>query len=355
MATKNGNGEGSLVRHGDGWRLRWSLENGSRRSKVVGKMTERAAKALLRQIITDAERGLDPYPEPTKKTLLTDFVPEYLAFREHDMARGSWLNLKSIMKAHILPEFGHLAMDQVTQRRVDLWWASYAAHPVQRRNVFFALQKMMKTAKKWNVVPEVLFQIEGAGRDAAKPRPVFEVCDLDAVLSHLDPFYRPAVEVLLAGHMRLGELIALNADDYDRRTGKLRVERQKTKDGLTTETKTRQKKDVILMERGQLALERLPARISGPLFPGKRADRITRLGLRNAWNSARTEAGFPDMHLHDVRHVGLSLVAEVAGIIVAQERAGHASSTSTRRYLHTSARVHEEAVARLDELVRRIS
>ena len=70
---------------------------------------------------------------------------------------------------------------------------------------------------------------------------------------------------------------------------------------------------------------------------------------------AATEAGVHDFHLHDLRHVGLSLVVEEAGLIVAQERAGHASATSTRRYLHTSERVHEEAVEKIDALMRRIS
>jgi len=82
---------------------------------------------------------------------------------------------------------------------------------------------------------------------------------------------------------------------------------------------------------------------------------MPRKSPQDAWESAREAAGLPDLRLHDVRHIGLSLVNEVAGIVVAQERAGHASSTSTRRYLHTSARVHEEAVERLDALIRRIS
>lgn len=353
--AKKANGEGTLTRHGEGWRLRWTTPDGTRKSKVIGKMTEAAAKKVLRQLIADSERGVSTEPVPTKTIRFDAFAKEYLAAREPLVAVSTYRCWVSLLNTTLLPTFGDLTLDQITQRRVDIWWAHKASKPVLRRNAYFTLRSMMKLAVRWGYLAAWTVEIEGAGKDVAKPRPVFEISDVDAVLVHLDPFYRPAIEVLLSGHVRLGELVALDAEDYDRKTGKITVTKQKTQHGLTTDTKTRQHKTVRLLERGRVALDAMPPRIGGPLFPGERAERITRLALRKAWVKAATAAGLPDFHLHDIRHVGLSLVVEVAGIIVAQERAGHASATSTRRYLHTSERVHEEAVDALDELVRRIS
>jgi integrase len=328
------------------------MHDGRRKSKVVKGMTKRQAGAHLREI----QAGLVPEPEPTtKRIVFSDFAAEYLAAREPLVALGTYRNWVSLLNTTLLPAFGNLPLGQITQRRVDLWWARAGRKPVLRRNAYFTLRSMMKLAVRWSYLPAWTVEIEGAGKDVAKPRPTFEIHHVDAVLAYLDPFYRPAVEVLLSGHVRLGELVALDAGDHDRKTGKLTVTKQKTGQGLTTDTKTRQHKTVRLLERGRLALDGLPPRISGPLFPGERSERITRLALRKAWVKAATEAGFPDMHLHDLRHVGLSLVVEEAGLIVAQERAGHASATSTRRYLHTSDRVHEEAVEKVDALMRRIS
>jgi integrase len=352
---KKANGEGTLTRHGDGWRLRWSMPDGTRKSRVVGKMTEAAAKRLLRQLIADAERSVSTDPVPTKNIRFDVLAKEYLAAREPLVAVSTYRCWVSLLNTTLLPTFGELPLDQITQRRVDIWWAYKATKPVLRRNAYFTLRSMMRLAVRWGYLAAWTVEIDGAGKDVAKPRPVYEIRDVDAVLVHLDPFYKPAIEVLLSGHVRLGELVALNAEDYDRKTGKITVTKQRTQHGLTTETKTRQHKTVRLLERGRVALDANPRRIGGPLFPGKRGERITRLGLRKAWVQAATATGLPNFHLHDLRHVGLSLVVEVAGIIVAQERAGHASATSTRRYLHTSERVHDEAVEKLDELVRRIS
>lgn len=344
-------GAGSVEVYKDGYRLRWTEKDGTRRSKIVRPATKRQAEQLLREIVS----GLHVEESRPNGVRFSDLAQEYLSAREPLVAHGTYRNWVSLLNTTLLPAFGTLTLDQITQRRVDLWWARAGWKPVLRRNAYFTLRSMMKLAVRWGYLPAWTVEVEGAGKDVAQPRPTFEIQHVDRVLAHLDPFYRPAVEVLLSGHVRLGELVALDAGDYDRRTGKLTVTKQKTADGLTTDTKTRQHKTVRLLERGRVALDGLPTRISGPLFVGERSERITRRALRNAWVKAATEAGVPDFHLHDLRHVGLSLVVEEAGIIVAQERAGHASPTSTRRYLHTSDRVHEEAVKRIDALLRRIS
>lgn len=344
-------GAGSVEAYKDGYRVRWTDLSGRRRSKVLRGVTKRQAEVYLREV----QAGLHAEPVPTSSVRFDAFASEFLKARERTVAVGTYKNWVSLLNTTLLPAFGTLTLDQLTQRKVDLWWARAGLKPVLRRNAYFTLRSMMKLAVRWGYLPAWTVEIENAGKDVARPRPTFEIHHVDAVLAHLDPFYRAPVEVLLAGHVRLGELVALDAEDYDRKTGRLNVTKQKTKEGLVTDTKTRQHKTVRLLERGRLALDGLPVRISGPLFVGARSERITRNALRNAWVKAAAAAGVSDFHLHDLRHVGLSLVVEEAGLIVAQERAGHASPVSTRRYLHTSDRVHEEAVEKIDALVRRIS
>jgi len=344
-------GAGSVEAFKDGHRLRWTNADGERHSVVFRPSKKREAEARLREL----QAGRVPEPEPSpKRVLFLDFVQEYLAYREPDLAIGTVRNIRSMLNT-TLKSFEKLTLDQLDQRKIDFWWSRHAAQPVQRRNSFFALRAMMKVAYRWGYIPKWQVEIDGAGRDVAKPRPAFEVADMDKVLQHLPEHYRPIVLVIFAGHLRLGEAIGLDAQDYDRKTGVITVTRQRTKEGSTSQTKTGQHKRIKLLQRGIDALDSIPARIAGPLFPGVKAERMPRKSLQDAWESAREAAGLPDLRLHDVRHIGLSLVNEVAGIVVAQERAGHASSTSTRRYLHTSARVHEEAVERLDALIRRIS
>lgn len=341
-------GDGSITAHNGGYRLRWT-QDGTRRSKVVKGMTERQARAHLREL----QAGTVPAPTPTKRIRFDAFAQEYLAAREPVVALATYRCWQSLLRGPLRP-FQGLTLDQLDQRTIDIWWSRQGQHPVNRRNAYFMLRSMMRYAVRWGYIDSWSVVIDNAGRDVAKPRPDFTVADFDAVLEHVPAFYQAPLEVLFAGHLRLGELVALNGADY--RDGVITVTKQRTVHGQTTDTKTGQVKSIKLLDRGVQALATRPRVIgSAPLFAGERGERITRLAIQKAWARAREAAGRPDMHLHDLRHVSLSLVAEVAPLRVVQQRAGHASSTSTQRYMHADKRQHAEAVEKVDELLRRIS
>ena len=352
MAKQRGNGSGSISPYKNGWRLKWTMPDGSRKSKVIGKMSETAALRQLNEIILDVARG--EYQEtPTRRVRFDAFAKEYLAARESLVAVGTYKNWESLLRGP-LKSFEKLTLDHLTQKTIDIWWSRQSTHPVNRRNAWFLLRKMMRMAVRWGYLPSWTVVIDNAGKDVSTPRPDFTVADFDAVLAKLPEFYRAPVEVLFAGHLRLGELIALNGSDY--RDGYVTVTKQKTSQGLTTGTKTDQVKSVKLLDRGvQVLATRPPVIGTAPLFAGQRSERITRQGIQKAWQKAREVAGRQEMHLHDLRHISLSLVAEVAPLKVVQQRAGHASATSTQRYMHADKRQHAEAVERVDELLRRIS
>ncbi|MGO9657869.1 MAG: tyrosine-type recombinase/integrase [Acidimicrobiales bacterium] len=66
----------------------------------------------------------------------------------------------------------------------------------------------------------------------------------------------------------------------------------------------------------------------GPLIPQV---------LASAWSDARKAIGRPELHLHDLRHSGLTWSA-AAGATVAElmRRGGHASPAAALRYKHAS-------------------
>lgn len=352
MAKTRGNGSGSISPHKDGWRLRWVMPDGSRRSKVVGRMSRTSAERLLNEIVVDVARG-DYQETPSRRVRFDAFAKEYLDYREPQISLGTYRNNLSYLNRP-LASFSKLYMDQINQRTVDLWWSRQAAHPVNRRNAYFALRKMFKVAVKWGYVSAIPFEIENAGKDVSVPRPDWTMDDFDLVLTEVDPFYVSPLEVMFSAHLRLGELVALNGADY--RDGAVNVSKQRTEQGLTTDTKTGQHATTKLMGRGVQATEARPRVIgTAPLFAGVKAARMPRKSLQDAWNKACEGAGLVNFHVHDIRHIGLSLVAESgAAEKVVQQRARHASSTSTKRYIHTSKRQHEEAVVKLDQLVNRL-
>jgi integrase len=59
--------------------------------------------------------------------------------------------------------------------------------------------------------------------------------------------------------------------------------------------------------------------------------------LHRCWSKARISIGRPDLHLHDLRHTGLTLAA-ATGATTAElmHRAGHSSASAALRYQHAT-------------------
>jgi integrase len=84
----------------------------------------------------------------------------------------------------------------------------------------------------------------------------------------------------------------------------------------------------------------------GRLFTGPRGGRISTAVLRDAthWDDVVTALGYEHLRRHDLRHTGLTWLAD-AGVLphVLQKIAGQGSITTTQRYLHPDRRSFEAA------------
>jgi integrase len=73
------------------------------------------------------------------------------------------------------------------------------------------------------------------------------------------------------------------------------------------------------------------------LFTMESGAPLTAATLQRAWAKARLAVGRQDLHLHDLRHTGLTLAA-ATGATTAElmHRAGHASASAALRYQHAT-------------------
>lgn len=351
---KRSHGQGTVEEYRDGHRLKWTTPEGGRGSKVYRPSSRSQAERELRRILTEVEKG--EHQDDRRGSVTFDaFFKDWLALREMEVKPSTYNNLVSIHRTMLSPTFGTKKLNTITRRSVDVWWAKHSIHPVQRRNSYYALRGALEQAVDWGLLSASPCKVKDPGKDVSVKRPTWGVEDFDTVLAHVDEFYRPAIEVMFSAHLRLGELIALDWSDVSR-DGMISVTKQRLGLGFTADTKTGQHKRIKLLQRGTDALQALPRGFGNtPVFPGERAARMPRRSLQNAWSDAVTAAGLENFHVHDVRHIGLSLVAEAgASERIVQERAGHASATSTRRYLHSNERMHADAVEKVDALVSKL-
>jgi integrase len=152
---------------------------------------------------------------------------------------------------------------------------------------------------------------------------------------------------------RIGEVSGVRAGDIDRATWIWTVRRQTTPGpgGLLDKgTKGKRSRKVPLIpEVRDLVAARLDAVGPDPtarLFTGPRGGRITTAVLRDAthWDEVVTQLGYEHLRRHDLRHTGLTWLADAGvPVHVLRKIAGHGSLTTTQRYLHPDDRSLQDA------------
>ncbi|MQY02069.1 tyrosine-type recombinase/integrase [Actinomadura macrotermitis] len=178
----------------------------------------------------------------------------------------------------------------------------------------------------------------------------------DALVERSADRYRGWGEVVLFAACtatRIGEVSGVRAGDIDRDTWIWNVRRQTTPGpgGLIDKgTKGKRARKVPLIEeiRGLVGqrLEALKDKPMDRLFTGPRGGRITTAVLRDAthWDEVVTRLGYEHLRRHDLRHTGLTWMADAGvPVHVLRKIAGHGSLTTTQRYLHPDARSITEA------------
>ncbi|GAA2282364.1 hypothetical protein GCM10010149_28800 [Nonomuraea roseoviolacea subsp. roseoviolacea] len=147
---------------------------------------------------------------------------------------------------------------------------------------------------------------------------------------------------------RIGETSGVRVGDIDTRTWTWTVRRQTTPGpgGLIDKgTKGKRARAVPLIEEVRDLIARRMAEMdhdpSARLFTGPRGGRITTAVLRDAthWDEVVTSLGFEHLRRHDLRHTGLTWMADAGvPVHVLRKIAGHGSLSTTQRYLHPDAR-----------------
>ncbi|MDP4333567.1 tyrosine-type recombinase/integrase [Curtobacterium sp. A7_M15] len=333
------------------------LEGGKHVSAGTFATAKEAWKALA-AIQTDIDRGEHVEVEKGRLTF-AEHAQNVLEHRRGDLRDSTVRNWQQSLRAQLLPTFGRMAVADITVGDVDRWWAAFKHKAPSRRNSYFVMANIMRYAVRWQIIKSSPCVIENAGRDVSTKRPDFTVDDFRAVVAHMPLFMGPALWTMFAAHLRVSEVCGINREDYDRATGILHVRRQYVSHGPRSlgPTKTGAVKKVRLLAPGRAALEAHLDSTEGQgwqaMFHGPRGHRMNPRSIQDAWEQAREAAGLPNFHVHDARHIGLTLVAQsgVASLRDLMARGGHTTASAAIRYLHSSAEQDAKVAAATDALL----
>jgi integrase len=171
--------------------------------------------------------------------------------------------------------------------------------------------------------------------------------------------------VLLATwcQLRRGEILGLRRCDVDEVHSIIRVEQSRTiaRDGssIIKPPKTRAGRRSLAVPESVMNvvlwhLDRYTETTSESLLFSARNGQPLSVGvLQRAWNNARMSVGRADLHLHDLRHTGLTFAA-ATGATTAElmRRAGHASTDAALRYQHATQGRDRVLATALEELMK---
>lgn len=141
---------------------------------------------------------------------------------------------------------------------------------------------------------------------------------------------------------RRAEIVNLNAQDYDRETGAVRIRghRNQTERTVYIANNAKEAVDDWLDVRGQ---------VEGPLFvpihqSGKlRISRMTPQAAYSILRKRAQQAGIDAVSPHDLRRTAVSNLIDKTDLSTAQRIAGHADPKTTARYDRRGDRVKQEA------------
>jgi len=305
--------------------------------------TLKAAKSMTAGKLADIARGV--WDDGTAGTqLFSEFAARVVELRSGNLNPRSLLNYEASIRNHLLPTFGRKRLRDIQAIDIDLWWAKQPATP-GRKNNYRVLSNIMKFAVKYREITTTPCQVDKAGKDTSKPRPYLDLDGLARVLSMCDPFMRTFVLVTMGASLRVGEAIGLDRNNINLSTGQIDVVQQMvySPGGAVLDTpKNDHQRTVTLLGPALEALrEHLKAHpsIGGtPVFTNASGGRVSRAHIYREWKKIRHDAGFPWLHIHDLRHTGLTVFAQSGATLKeTMDRGGHSTPTIAMRYQHSAA------------------
>jgi integrase len=350
-------------------RVRWVDPMTKRRpSKSESFGTADEAQAWIDAMERAARGGIDPTAATMRLGAYGDTVMQLairgLELKTLDPYMAGW-------RKRVVPTLGHIPIRMVTTGAVDRAVHGWIADEYSRstvKNSLAILVRVMEQAVRDGIIDRNPAKVIGWQREYQRaedelddPRslalPDWEaLTELAAAVVARSagqfPGWGDVVEFAAGTAARIGEVSGVRAEDINRDTWMWTVRRQTTPGpgGLIDKgTKGKRARTVpIIVELREMVGRRLDAASSpdARLFTGPRGGRISTAVLRDAthWDDVVGALGYEHLRHHDLRHTGLTWMADAGvPVHVLRKIAGHGSLTTTQRYLHPDRQSIEDA------------
>ena len=326
---------------GKTFHLRYRDSHGKQRQHKIGDCksltfdkARQAATVLRSQVVL----GASPSDErKTKRAIPT--LAEFSEQRYMPYVKGykkSWDIDDSYLRNHVLPRFGALHLDQISLQGVIAFHqamkeAGYADATCNRSVIL--LRYMYNLGKKWKIPgaeanPTLGAQLFVLNNARERYLTAEETLRLKNAMQHSEnQQLQFIVPLLLMTGARKRELLDARWEhfDLDRRNWRIPT----SKSGKPRHVPL----SAIVLE----ILAQIPRWEGCPFVVPNPQTRLPYKSLYCSWNTARKEAGLPEVRMHDLRHsMASNMVNSGRSIYEVAKVLGHTQLKTTQRYSHLS-------------------
>ena len=317
--------------------LRYIDQNDRQRQLKIGRweditfaQAQKQAKRLRSEVVL--------HGNPAEQKALKKAIPTYAEVaRQHiDHAKTYQKrpeNTEAVINTHLLPKWGKLRLDEITQQEISKWLAEKRQEfaPATVEKVRMMLGRSFELARQWNLPGAEINPVRAVPRfkfDNARERYLTKEEAqrlLKACKGSSNPQLWSIVSLLLYTGARKSELLNAKWEHVD----------LKHRSWLIPDSKTGKARRVPL---ALAAVEVIDGLLEIPGCPWLLPNPETLepyISIKRAWATARTEAKLSGLRLHDLRHSAASFMANAGTDLFAIGRIlGHADHQSTMRYSH---------------------
>jgi integrase len=325
----------------------------------TGYYTKRTAEAWLRDVLDEARRGTLTGTARSGATF-ADAAAEWLRFVAEDRERkpSTIKDYRSVLGSRLVPEFGAMAIEDITTEVVERWQTSLAGLSNRSKNkLLIVLHGVFRRAQTvYGLAVNPLDRVERHPQRRSGDVQVFSPEEVWALVRAAASEQDETIFLTAAfTGLRRGELLGLRWRDVDFAGSAIRVRTSYAAGQLTT-PKSGKVRAVPMAPDVASALARLGRREhwvgdDDLVFVGEAGGYLDGSALCRRYKAALARAQLRRLRFHDLRHTfGTRMIAK-ADIRRVQEWMGHADIQTTMKYLHYSpreedARLVAEAFAR---------